>query len=124
MVVKDNNVICDYCGKSLFKTDKKGNGHIAFKANRLGFVVKHTLFYGGTEFKVFCDKECCRKWFSENVSKENWEKGNKRAEEFKKDLTSPKSVQALQRGIEAIHQLAKRPEQLQILLQRYKKRKT
>lgn len=22
---------------------------------------------------VFCDKECCRKWFAENVSKENWE---------------------------------------------------
>lgn len=123
MVVKDNNVFCDNCGKSLFKTDKKGNGHIASQASKLGFVVKHTLFYGGTEFKVFCDKECCRKWFSENVSKENWEKGNKRAEEFKKDLTSPKSVQALQRGIEAIHKLASHPEQLQILLQKYKKRK-
>lgn len=123
MVVKDNNVICDYCGKVLFKTNQKENGHIAFQAKEKGFVVKHTLFYGGTEFKVFCDKECCRKWFSENVSKENWEKGNKRAEKFKKDLTSPKSVQALQRGIEAIHKLASHPEQLQILLQKYKKRK-
>ena len=123
MVVKDNNVICDYCGKVLFKTNQKENGHIAFQAKEKGFVVKHTLFYGGTEFKVFCDKECCRKWFAENVSKENLEKGIKRAEKFKKDLTSPKSVQALQRGIEAIHKLASHPEQLQILLQKYKKRK-
>ena len=52
MVVKDNNVFCDNCGKSLFKTDKKGNGHIASQARKLGFVLKHTLFYGGTEFKV------------------------------------------------------------------------
>lgn len=124
MVVKDNNVFCDNCGKSLFKTDKKGNGHIAFQARKLGFVVKHTLFYRGTEFKVFCDKECCRKWFAENVSKEDWKKENKRVEKFKKDLTSPKSVQTLQRGIETIQQLASHPEQLQILLQKYKKRKT
>ena len=103
MVIRDNNVFCDNCGKSLFKTNKENNGHIAFQARKLGFVLKHTLFYGGAEFKIFCDKECCRKWFAENVSKENLEKGNKRAEKFKKDLTSQKSVQALQRGIEAIH---------------------
>ena len=118
MVVRDNNVFCDNCGKSLFKTDKEGNGHIASQARKLGFVLQHTLFYGGTEFKVVCDKECCRKWFAENVSKENWEKGNKRAEKFKKDLTSPKSIQALQKGIEAIQKLANHPEQLQILLQK------
>lgn len=44
--------------------------------------------------------------------------GNKRAEKFRKDLTSPKSIQALQKGIEAIHKLASHPEQLQILLQK------
>ena len=118
MVVKNNNVFCDNCGKSLFKTNKEGNGHIASQASKLGFCLKHTLFYGGTEFKIFCDKECCRKWFAENVSKEDLENGNKRAEKFKKDLTSPKSIQALQKGIEAIHKLAKHPEQLQILLQK------
>lgn len=53
MVVKDNNVICDYCGKVLFKTNQKENGHIAFQAKEKGFVIKHTLFYGGTEFKIF-----------------------------------------------------------------------
>lgn len=67
---------------------------------------------------VFCDKECCRKWFAENVSKEDWETENKRAEKFKKYLTSPKSIQTLQKGIEAIHKLARHPEQLQILLQK------
>ena len=124
MVVRDNNMFCDSCGKYLFKTDKENNRHIASQACKLGFVLKHTLFYGGTEFKIFCDNDCCRKWFAENVSKENWESGNKRVEKFKKDLTSPKSIQALQKGIEAIRQLAGHPEQLQILLQKYKKRKT
>ena len=107
MVVKNNNVFCDNCGKSLFKTNKEGNGHIASQASKLGFCLKHTLFYGGTEFKIFCDKECCRKWFAENVSKEDWKKENKRVEKFKKDLTSPKTIQALQKDIEAIHKLAK-----------------
>lgn len=34
MVVKNNNVICDYCGKVLFKTNQKENGHIAFQAKK------------------------------------------------------------------------------------------
>ena len=123
MIVKDNNVFCDNCGKSLFKTNKKGNGHIASQARQLGFVVKHTIFYGGTEFKVFCDKECCRKWFAENVPVEKWDNGNKEAEKFLQDIKSPKSIKALQRGIEVITKLVEHPEQLQILLQKARERK-
>lgn len=123
MVVKDNNVICDYCGKVLFKTNQKGNGHIAFQAKEKGFVIKHTLFYGGTEFKIFCDKECCRKWFAENVPVEKWDNGNKEAEKFLQDIKSPKSIKALQRGIEVITKLVEHPEQLQILLQKARERK-
>ena len=123
MVVKDNNVICDYCGKVLFKTNQKENGHIAFQAKKRGFVIKHTLFYGGTEFKIFCDKECCRKWFAENVPVEKWDNGNKEAEKFLQDIKSPKSIKALQRGIEVITKLVEHPEQLQILLQKARERK-
>lgn len=120
MVIKDNNVFCDNCGKSLFKTDKEGNGHIASHANRLGFVVKHTLFYGGAEFKVFCNKECCRKWFAENVSKENWELGTKRAEKFKKDLTSPKSIQALQKRHRSNTTISKSPRTITNIITKIK----
>lgn len=123
MVVKDNNVICDYCGKVLFKTNQKENGHIAFQAKEKGFVIKHTLFYGGTEFKIFCNKECCNKWFDENVPVEKWNKGNQEAEKFLQDIKSPKSIKALQRGIEVITKLVEHPEQLQILLQKARERK-
>lgn len=123
MVVKDNNVICDYCGKVLFKTNQKGNGHIAFQAKEKGFVIKHTLFYGGTEFKIFCNKECCCKWFAENVPVEKWDNGNKEAEKFLQDIKSPKFIKGLQRGIEVITKLVEHPEQLQILLQKARERK-
>ena len=123
MVVRDNNVICDYCGKVLFKTNQKENGHIAFQAKEKGFVIKHMLFYGGTEFQIFCDKECCRKWFAENVPVEKWDNGNKEAEKFLQDIKSPKSIKALQRGIEVITKLVEHPEQLQILLQKARERK-
>ena len=81
------------------------------------------LFYGGTEFKIFCDKECCRKWFAENVPVEKWDNGNKEAEKFLQDIKSPKSIKALQRGIEVITKLVEHPEQLQILLQKARERK-
>ena len=123
MVVKDNNVICDYCGKVLFKTNQKGNGHIAFQAKERGFVIKHTLFYGDAEFKIFCDKECCRKWFDENVPVEKRDKGKQEAEKFIQDIKSPKSIKSLQIGMEVITKLFKHPEQLQILLQKARERK-
>lgn len=57
---------------------------IQHSRRKKGVCYKHTLFYVGTEFKVFCDKECCRKWFAENVSKENWEREIKEQKNSKK----------------------------------------
>lgn len=119
--IKDGCVICDYCGKTLFVVedkDKGKNGVIAFKATQKGFTVKHPLFFGIAEFKIFCDKKCNNEWFRENISEEELKKGREVVQKLREDLTNPQSIQSLQKGIAKIQNLAKDPKQLQILLQK------
>lgn len=45
-------------------------GTIAGKAHTMGYVVKCPIFFGVAKFKIFCSKECGKKWFADNVEPE------------------------------------------------------
>ena len=63
---KMKKVVCDCCGKYLFYANEKKIGTIAGKAHTMGYVVKLPVLFGVSKFKIFCSKECCKKWFAYN----------------------------------------------------------
>lgn len=77
-------VKCDYCGNYLFSAYRENLGAVAAEANSRKFVVKMPIFFGVPCFKVFCNKECCKRWFDENIDPETKEKGKKEVEELSK----------------------------------------
>lgn len=93
-------VFCDCCGKYLFSTNEKDMGIIAGKAHTMGYVVKCPIFFGVSEFKIFCDKECGKKWFVNNVEPETLEKGKENLKKLEEQ--KPQIVSGLQKGIKEI----------------------
>ena len=95
-------VYCDHCGKFLFETERENRGGIASDASSKGFVSKLPLFYGTPEFKIFCDKDCCKKWWDEHVSPEQQKEGDDDAKKLREDIESDEFQQGLTDGINTI----------------------
>lgn len=67
---------CAHCGKRLFITDKTSDGSAGHEAEKFGFIFKMPFLYGHSECKFFCNKDCCKSWFTINVSDENKKEGD------------------------------------------------
>ena len=80
---------CSYCGSFLFTTEQESNGAAGSEAQRKGFIFKMPFLYSNVTTAFFCDKQCCKAWFEENVSKEDRDKGRNKT----KFLIEIKSVQ-------------------------------
>lgn len=60
-------ICCNECGKFLFETDKS-NGAAAAQAQEFGFVSKMPfLFTGKAEVLFFCNHECGKVYFKNNI---------------------------------------------------------
>ena len=78
---------CDNCGRLLFKTEKKSDGAAGVEAQSKGFIFKMPFLYTAKKTcTFFCNKECCKQWFRDNVSKEESENGNKHIAAMRKDF--------------------------------------
>lgn len=99
-------VYCDECGKYLFSSKEENKGGVAAEAERKGFVIKMPAFYGVFRFKIFCDKKCKDAWFAK-LPKEDLEKGNKKATEFKAEMQQeiPKITEKAIKAAEKFRQL-------------------
>ena len=118
-------VICDCCGKYLFSTNEKNMGTIAGKAQDMGYVVKCPIFFGVSKFKIFCSKECCKKWFADNVEPEMLEKGNENLKKLEEQ--KPQIVSGLHKGIKEIMSIFNQikslpPEERRAALERIKEK--
>lgn len=116
-------VVCDCCGKYLFSANENNMGKIAGKAHTMGYVVKCPILFGVSEFKIFCDKECGKKWFVDNVKPETLEKGKeslKKLEEQKPQIVSGlhKSIKEIMSIFNQIKSLP--PEERKAALERIK----
>ena len=100
-------VKCDNCGRKLFNTNRTSLGAIAAEATTKGFVAKMPMFYGVGQFKIFCDKECCKSWFQSNISKEDRNQGDKAVKEVFNDKTKQELKQGIASGLQAIQGLFK-----------------
>lgn len=74
---------CSYCGSFLFVTEQESNGAAGSEAQRKGFIFKMPFLYSNVTTAFFCDKQCCKAWFEENVSKEDRDKGRKITDELR-----------------------------------------
>lgn len=118
-------VICDCCGKYLFSTNEKNMGTIAGKAHTMGWVVKCPIFFGVSKFKIFCGKECCKKWFADNVEPEMLEKGKENLKKLEEQ--KPQIVSGLYKGIKEIMSIFNQikslsPEERKAALERIKEK--
>lgn len=118
-------VICDCCGKYLFSTNEKNMGTIAGKAHTMGWVVKCPIFFGVSKFKIFCGKECCKKWFADNVEPETLEKGKENLKKLEEQ--NRKIVSGLYKGIKEIMSIFNQikslpPEERKAALERIKEK--
>lgn len=93
-------IVCNCCGKHLFYTNEKNMGTIAGRADAMGYVVKYPMLFGVSDFKIFCCKECCKKWFADNVEPEMLEKGNEKLKKLEEQ--KPQIVSGLHKGIKEI----------------------
>lgn len=118
-------VVCDCCGKYLFSTNEKNMGTIAGKAHTMGYVVKCPIFFGVSEFKIFCSNECRKKWFADNVEPEMLEKGEKNLKKL--EAQKPQIVSGLHKGIKEIVSIFNQikslpPEERKAVFERMKKK--
>lgn len=97
-------VKCDNCCRKLFNTNRTSLGA---EATNKGFVAKMPMFYGVGEFKIFCDKECCKSWFQSNISKEDRNSGDKAVKKVFNDKTKQELKQGIASGLQAIQGLFK-----------------
>ena len=79
---------CDCCGKFLFNSKTDSMGAAGAEAQRLGFIYKMPgVFYHTDKLSViFCGKECCKRWFKENVSQETSEAAKPQLEAMRKRM--------------------------------------
>lgn len=118
-------VVCDCCGKYLFSINEKDMGTIAGKADNMGYVVKYPMFFGVSEFKIFCCKKCCKKWFADNVEPEMLEKGKEKLEKLEEQ--KPQIFSGLHKGIKEIMSIFNQikslpPEERKAALERIRKK--
>lgn len=119
-------VVCDCCGKYLFSTNEKKIGTIAGKAHTMGYVVKLPVLFGVSKFKIFCSKECCKKWFACNVEPEMLEKGKENLKKLEKQKSQ--IVSGLHKGIKELMSVFNQikslpPEERKAALERIKEKK-
>lgn len=118
-------VVCDCCGKYLFSTNEKDIGTIAGKADNMGYVVKFPMFFGVSKFKIFCSKECGKKWFADNVEPETLENGKQKLKKLEEQ--KPQIVAGLHKGIKEIMSIFNQikslpPEERRAALERIKEK--
>ena len=79
---------CDCCGKFLFNSKTDSMGAAGAEAQRLGFIYNMPgVFYHTDKLSViFCGKECCKRWFKENVSQETSEAAKPQLEAMRKRM--------------------------------------
>lgn len=64
------DINCNQCGKFLFSTEETKFGAIGFQAQEKGFVYKlPVLFTDKYERLFFCNHECGKKFYDENIPK-------------------------------------------------------
>ena len=104
---------------------RKEYGTIAGKAQDMGYVVKCPIFFGVSKFKIFCSKECGKKWFADNVKPEMLEKGKENLKKLGEQ--KPQIVSDLHKGIKKIMSIFNQikslpPEERRATLERIKKK--
>lgn len=95
-------VNCAHCGKYLFTSDSDSIGAAASEARQKGCISKLPIFFGVTEFKIFCNKECKDAWFGE-LSEEARKEGNEKVRKFRNEVQ--KDIPELQKGLAKIQEV-------------------
>ena len=100
-------------------------GTIAGKAQDMGYVVKYPIFFGVSKFKIFCSKECGKKWFADNVESETLEKGKEKLKKLEEQR--PQIVSGLHKSINEIMSIFNQikslpPEERKAALERIKEK--
>lgn len=62
------DIVCDECGKFLFKTERENAGAIGAEAQAKGFVYKNAcLFSDKYSSLYFCNHECAKTFYGKNI---------------------------------------------------------
>lgn len=83
--IEMKEIVCNECGKFLFKTERENAGAIGAEAQAKGFVYKNAcLFSDKYSSLYFCDHGCGKAFYQKNIPRD--QQVTKALDEIKKDI--------------------------------------